>query len=121
MVLKDLIIDTARGSDLNGVYNAADIGIAVRTADWVSKVSSPVKIPEYLATQNSLILLESVGDYGLDLKNKKYALIKKNEKELLNTQLSEIRLLKHPDHKDMADILGKLRHSKISAGFQKNI
>jgi hypothetical protein len=103
--IKDLIIDRASGSDLNGIYNAADIGIATRTADWVSKVSSPVKIPEYLATQNSIILLESIGDYGFDLKNKKYALVKKNPEDLLKTGLSEIRLLEKPDHKDMADIL----------------
>ena len=105
--IRDLIIDSASGIDINGPYNAADIGIATRSADWVSIVSSPVKIPEYLATQNCLILLESIGDYGLDLKSKKYALIKKNKKDLLNTSISEIHLLKKPDKEDMADILNE--------------
>jgi glycosyltransferase involved in cell wall biosynthesis len=88
--IRDLIIDSARGKELNGIYNAADIGIATRSDDWVGKVSSPVKIPEYLATQNSVILLESIGDFGLDLKNKKYAAVKKNKEDLLNMTLSEI-------------------------------
>jgi glycosyltransferase involved in cell wall biosynthesis len=102
--INDLLIDTAIGRDLNGVYNAADIGIATRTEDWVSKVSSPAKIPEYLATLNSIILLESIGDYGLELKRKKYALVKEKKEDLLNTDLSEIRSLKIPDHKDRVDI-----------------
>ncbi len=103
--IRDLIIDTAGGNDLNGIYNAADIGVATRSDDWVSRVSSPVKIPEYLATQNSLVLLESIGDYGFDLKNKKYAMVKKNKEDLLNTTLSELRRLEKPDPQDMACIL----------------
>jgi glycosyltransferase involved in cell wall biosynthesis len=105
--IRDLIVDTATGSDLNGIYNAADIGIATRTDDWVSKVSSPVKIPEYLATQNSLILLESIGDFGLDMKDKKYAIVKKCKEDLLEMNISEILSLKKPDSTDMADILAK--------------
>jgi hypothetical protein len=105
--IRDLIVDSVSGNDLNGVYNAADIGIATRSADWVSKVSSPVKIPEYLATRNCLILHESIGDYGLDLKNKKYALVKKNDIDLLNTSISEIHSLEKPDKEDMSEILNE--------------
>jgi hypothetical protein len=105
--IRDLIVDSVSGNDLNGAYNAADIGIATRSADWVSKVSSPVKIPEYLATKNCIILLETIGDYGLDLKNKKYALIKKNDKDLLNTSISEIHSLEKPDMEDMSEILNE--------------
>lgn len=103
--IKDLIIDAVSGNDLNGVYNAGDIGIATRTSDLVSNVSSPVKIPEYLATKNSLILLESIGDYGVELKHKKYTLVKKNKKDLLNTTVKEISLLEKPDEKDLTYIL----------------
>jgi len=119
--IKDLMIEKAIGSDLNGIYNAADIGIATRTGDWVSKVSSPVKIPEYLATQNSIILLESIGDYGHDLKKKKYALVKKNKEDLINTDLSEIRFLEKPDHKDMVDILKNYSVQKFLPIIKKNI
>jgi hypothetical protein len=104
--IRDLIVDTATGSELNGIYNAADIGIATRSDDWVSKVSSPVKIPEYLATQNSLILLESIGDFGLDMKSKQYAIVKKCKEDLLKMNISEIFSLQKPDNSDMADILG---------------
>jgi glycosyltransferase involved in cell wall biosynthesis len=102
--LKDLIIDAVSGTDLNSVYNAADIGITTRTDDWVSKVSSPVKIPEYLATKNCLILLESIGDYGTELMHKKYALVKKDKADLLNTIIEEIHLLEKPDDKDLLEI-----------------
>ncbi len=102
--IENMIIDVGSGEYLNGVYNAADIGISCRSSDWVSKVSSPVKIPEYLATRNSLILLESIGDFGIDLKSKEYALVKKNNKELLNTSLEEINRLKRPNTDDLNDI-----------------
>lgn len=105
--IRDLIVESFSCDDLNGAYNAADIGIATRTADWVSKVSSPVKIPEYLATRNCLILLESIGDFGRDLKNKKYALVKTSEEDLLNTSISEIRLLERPDREDLVEILNE--------------
>jgi len=85
--IKDLIIESASGQTLTGLYSAADIGIAVRSDNLVSYFSSPVKIPEYLGTQNCLILLECIGDFGLDLKNKKYALIKKDKKDLLTTNI----------------------------------
>ncbi len=102
--LKDVIITAASGEELNGHYNAADIGLAFRSADMVSFVSSPVKIPEYLATGNSLIMLEYIGDLGLDLQGKNYALIKKNETDLLRTTIEEIRHLENPGARDLADI-----------------
>jgi len=102
--VKDLIIDSKNGHDLNGIYNAADIGIATRSNDWVSKVSSPVKIPEYLATKNSLILMESIGDYGTQLKHKKYVLVKKDKKDLLNTTIDEIHRLEKSTDTDLHDI-----------------
>jgi glycosyltransferase involved in cell wall biosynthesis len=103
--IKDLIIDSTSAADLNGVYNAADIGIATRTDDWVSKVSAPVKIPEYLATKNCLVLMESIGNYGTELMHKKYALVKKDKADLLNTTIDEIHLLEKPNDKDLFDIL----------------
>lgn len=105
--IKDLIIDAGNANKLNGVYNAADICIACRSSDMVSKVSSPVKIPEYLATQNSIILLESIGDFGIDLKTKNYALVKKHHKDLLNTSLKEVKAIKKPDESDLNDIFNK--------------
>jgi glycosyltransferase involved in cell wall biosynthesis len=117
--IRDMIVDTASGSELNGVYNAADIGIATRSEDWVSKVSSPVKIPEYLATQNSLILLESIGDFGLDMNDKKYAIVKKSREELLKMNISEIFSLQKPDHNDMADILNNYSVGKYVPVLKK--
>jgi len=102
--IKDLIIDSGIGDKLNGVYNAADIGIACRSSDMVSKVSSPVKIPEYLATCNSIILLESNGDFGIGLKTKNYALVKKNYKDFLNTSIREVNGLKKPNDADLNNI-----------------
>ena len=110
--IKDLIIDTVSGTDLNGVYNAADIGITTRTDDWASKVSAPVKIPEYLATKNWLVLLESIGNYGTELMHKKYALVKKDKADLLNTTIEEIHLLEKPDDKDLLDILNNYSINK---------
>lgn len=107
--LKDVIITSASGEELNAVYNVADIGLAFRSADMVSFVSSPVKIPEYLATGNSLITLEYIGDYGLDLQGKKYALVKKNETYLLRTTIDEIRCLEKPDTHELNEI-----HKKYS-------
>lgn len=105
--LKDVIIDAARGEELNGLYNAADIGLAFRSADMVSFVSSPVKIPEYLATGNSLITLAYIGDYGLDLQDKKYVLVKKNKTDLLQTSIQEINGLKKPDTHELEEIQEK--------------
>jgi glycosyltransferase involved in cell wall biosynthesis len=119
--IRNLIIDSASGTDLNGVYNAADIGIASRSDDLVSIVSSPVKIPEYLMTRNSLILLESIGDFGLDLKDKKFALVKKNKSDLLNIKIEEIEKLSKPDQADMIEIQGKYSIQKNTEIIKKII
>ena len=102
--IRDMIIHAAHEKVLNGFYNAADIGIALRSADIVSFVSSPVKIPEYLATGNCLILLGLIGDFGLDLRNKKYVLIKKDKTELLSTSIEEIKRLHKPNVTDLQEI-----------------
>ncbi len=114
--LTDLIIESVSGEDLNGIYNAADIGVATRTDDWVSRVSSPVKIPEYLVTGNSLILLQSIGDFGQDLKGRKYALVKTGPKDLLSTCRAEIDALIKPDEGDLkqiADQYGMYRYLPV--------
>jgi hypothetical protein len=107
------------GTDLNGVYNAADIGVSTRTDDWASKVSSPVKIPEYLATKNSLVLMESIGDYGTELMHKKYVLVKKDRADLLNTSVEEIHSLEKPDDKDLSDILNNYSIQKNLPALKK--
>ncbi len=105
--LKDMIIEAAGGDELNALYNAADIGLAFRSADMVSYVSSPVKIPEYLATGNSLVMLEYIGDFGLDFQDKKYALLKKNKADLLRTTIQEIQRLEKPEGLELEEIQEK--------------
>jgi glycosyltransferase involved in cell wall biosynthesis len=117
--VKDLIIGAVSGTDLNGVYNAADIGVSTRTDDWASKVSSPVKIPEYLATKNSLVLMESIGDYGTELMHKKYVLVKKDRADLLNTTVEEIHSLEKPDDNDLSDILNNYSIQKNLPALKK--
>lgn len=105
--LKNVIIESASWEELNALYNAADIGLAFRSADMVSFVSSPVKIPEYLATGNSLIMLEFIGDFGLDLQDKKYTLVKNNKTDLMRTTLQEIQHLEKPDAHQLKEIQEK--------------
>lgn len=107
-----LILETASSEELNGFYNAADIGIAIRSADKVSFFSSPVKIPEYLATGNSLITLDYIGDFGSDLKGKDFALLKPNLEVLLITGIDEIRRLKKPTAAELEDILSNFSIKK---------
>ena len=102
--LKNVIVHAASDEELNGLYNAADIGVAVRSADMVSFVSSPVKVPEYLATGNSLIILEFIGDFGLELKNKNFTLIKKDKSELLRTTIEEVKSLRKPNVAELEEI-----------------
>lgn len=102
--IEHLTIDSLSGADLNGAYNAADIGVALRSADIVSQVSSPVKIPEYLATRNSLILLESIGDFGAWLKGKEYCLVREDVDGLNDIRLDALMALKKPTDRDLADI-----------------
>lgn len=114
--IDDVILQSATVDQLNGFYNAADIGIAFRSEDQVSFVSSPVKIPEYLATGNAVILMEYIGDFGRDLRDKKYALVKKNKIELMNTTIYEVKDLHKPDPNDLVEIQEKYSyHSNIAA------
>lgn len=113
--LQGVIIRSANDEELNGFYNAADIGIAFRTNDMVSYVSSPVKIPEYLTTGNCVILMEYIGDFGMDLRDKKYALVKKNKIKLMNTTIDEVKALHKPDQNDLVEIQEKYSyHSNIA-------
>jgi len=118
--LKNVIIESASGEVLNGLYNAADIGLAFRSDDPVSYVSSPVKIPEYLATGNSLVTLEYIGDYGRELKDKNYVLVKHDPAELLGTRLIELRQLQKPSQKDLVESREKYS-SHTNMGVIRNI
>ena len=80
----------------------------------VSYVSSPVKIPEYLSTGNSLVSLTYIGDFGVDLQQKNYVLLKQDKNDLLATNISEVRKLKKPNEADLMEISEKY-------AFQKNI
>ena len=114
--LHNIIVASADDEQLNGFYNAADIGIAFRTNDMVSYVSSPVKIPEYLAAGNSVLLLEYIGDFGQELSDKGYALVKKDKNALLSTTLPELMKLTRPGSQDLVDIRENYNiHNNIEA------
>ena len=119
--INKVYIDSVNVETLNGIYNAADICIALRVKNIVSYVSSPVKIPEYLATKNSLVTLTYIGDFGTDLKHKKYALIKQDEDALLSTRIAELQQLKKPDEDDLAEIIEKYSFHKNIALISKVI
>jgi len=102
--IKDLIVKTAQGEELNGLCNAADVGLIVRRPDRVNSFSSPTKIPEYLATGNAILLPEYIGDFGADLRDKKFILIKKSIEELLHTSINEIINLTKPEPVDFEEI-----------------
>jgi len=112
--IKNVFIDSVNVETLNGLYNAADICIALRVKNIVSYVSSPVKIPEYLSTRNSLVSLTYIGDFGMDLQQKKYVLLKQDKNDLLSTSISEIRQLEKPNEFDLMEISEKY-------AFQKNM
>jgi len=117
--IRDLIIESAPVDELNGIYNAADIGLAFRDANIASVVASPVKIPEYLATGNSLISLASIGDFGRELKEKSYTLIKQNRTEIMNTTIDEIRTLKKTSSSDLQEISQKFNNKNNLAALQR--
>jgi len=118
---KNVFIASVDMETLNGIYNATDICIALRVKNIVSYVSSPVKIPEYLATKNSLVTLTYIGDFGTDLKHKKYALVKQDEDALLSTRIAELQQLKIPDEVDLAEIIEKYSFHKNIASISKVI
>lgn len=114
-----MIIQTARGDKLNGLYNAGDIGLIVRRFDRVNSYSSPTKIPEYLATCNAILVPEYLGDFGIDLQGKKYALIKKNITELLDASIDEIKNLSKPDSSELDEIIEKYSTKRNQLTIQK--
>jgi hypothetical protein len=105
--IENLIIDNADGEALNGIYNAADIGLAFRDENIASVVSCPVKIPEYLATGNSLILLESIGDFGHDLASKNYVMVRHHKQDFLTVTVEELHRLEKPDPGEQEEIFEK--------------
>jgi glycosyltransferase involved in cell wall biosynthesis len=115
--LKKTIIISAKGDDVNGYYNAADIGVAFRSEDIVSKVSCPTKIPEYIATKNSIILHENIGDFGLMLKGTEFAIVKKNNKAMVNITAEELFSLKNPSEDEIDSFASKY---SISESMKKN-
>ena len=117
--LKNVIVHAASDEELNGFYNAADIGVAVRSADMVSFVSSPVKVPEYLSTGNSLIILEYIGDFGLQLKNKDFTLVKKDKSELLRTTIEEVKNLRKPNAIELEEIRNNYSIRSNLAGIKR--
>jgi glycosyltransferase involved in cell wall biosynthesis len=109
--ITNILIESAPVDELNGIYNAADIGLAFRDANIASAVSSPVKIPEYLATGLGLISLESIGDFGRELVDKPYTLIRKNREALMRTTIEEIRNLRRPSPTDLKEITDKFSYA----------
>jgi hypothetical protein len=112
-LINNLIIESAYGKDLPGFYNASDIGVIIRKKDLVNRIASPTKIPEYLSTGNSIILTEGIGDYSYEIRDKKFALVKKNIFHFLNTNLNELVELKRPDEKDLKLIKENYSKEKI--------
>lgn len=117
--LENVTIDSAKGEKLVGIYNAVDIGVICRKNDLVNNVSSPTKIAEYLITKNSLILTESIGDYGIDLKKEEYALTMKNLSELSNISIEQIQKLKKPSLIDLTKIESKYSNTANLNKYKK--
>jgi hypothetical protein len=105
--LENTMLISASGPEVNGYYNAADIGVSFRSEDVVSIVSCPTKIPEYLATKNSVLLHEYIGDFGLSLKDKNYAIVKKNNQDILSIDTRELKLLQKPTEEEISHFSGK--------------
>jgi len=107
--IHNLIIKSLYDKDLLGIYNASDIGVICRNKDIVNHVASPTKIGEYLSTGNSVILTEGIGDYSKDLRDKKFAIVKKDISAFLETSLNELMGLSRLDENDLAWV--KLNYS----------
>ena len=108
-----LNIKFAYGGDLLGIYNASDIGVVCRKNDIVNRVASPTKIAEYMSTGNSVILTEGIGDYSKDLKDKKFAIVKKDIPAFLKTELHELLDLSRLDENDLAWVKSNYSNDKI--------
>jgi hypothetical protein len=99
--LKTLIVRSAQGQELNGCYNAVDVGFMTRERGVVSDVSSPTKVAEYLLTGSGVILHEGIGDYSEMLRGKPYGLVKPDVAGLLSITKEEFDALGKPGEKDL--------------------
>ncbi len=115
-----LVIESAEGIDLTGSYNAADVGVICRKNDPVNNFASPTKVAEYLATKNSILLTESVGDYGLMLAREPYAIVKRSIDSFKSTSQRDVLALARPSSKDLEKI-DSLFSSDLSTSIHKNI
>lgn len=111
--IHNLIIESVYEKDLLGFYNASDLGIICRKFDIVNRIASPTKIAEYLSTGNGIIMTEGIGDYSEDLRDKKFAIVKKDLYSFINTDLKEIMNMCPPDEKDLAWIKKNYSNDKI--------
>ncbi len=111
--LSEVLVTSAKERDLTGIYNAADIGIICRKDDLVNNVASPTKIAEYLATANSILLTNSIGDYGYFLQDKDYAIVKHNTEAFVQTKITELNQLKKPSIEEL-NTIGKLYGSEAN-------
>jgi hypothetical protein len=112
-LIHNFIIESAHGKDLLGFYNASDIGVIIRQNDLVNRVASPTKIPEYLSTGNSVILTEGIGDYTVELRDKSFALIKKDTTDFIKTSINELMELKSLDENDLNWVKENYSNEKI--------
>lgn len=109
----NLIVKSVYDKDLLGIYNASDIGVICRNKDIVNHVASPTKIGEYLSTGNSVILTEGIGDYSEDLRDKEFAIVKKDISDFLKTSLNELMSVRRLDGNDLAWVKLNYSNEKI--------
>lgn len=97
--IKNVVVKSLSVSELVDYLVMGDIGLICRKDDLVNNLASPTKIAEYIATKNSVILTESIGDYGLYFRNKSFAIVFKNINEFLNISYDSMFKLKKPSEK----------------------
>ena len=68
----------------------------------MSLVSCPTKIPEYIVTGNSVVLHNYIGDFGLSLNDKNYAIVKKNNQAIIDMDIEELARLAKPNAEEIA-------------------
>jgi len=95
--VNDIVIKSLDVSELVKYLCMGDIGIICRKDDLVNNFASPTKIAEYIATRNSVILTESIGDYGFHFKNKPFAIVCKDVNSFLTLGYDSILNLKKPN------------------------
>lgn len=116
--IASLRIISLRGQELVDYLIMGDIGIICRKNDLVNRVASPTKIAEYIATKNCVVLTESVGDYGLILKNKNFSIVCKGIDDFVNLNLNSLYSLKKPDTAYMGSFKKDYSSDKIAV-FKK--